>query len=304
MASYVVTDIQKFSIHDGPGIRTTIFFKGCPLNCLWCHNPETLTVKPQIYLETNSCTSCKKCMSVCEHNVHSFKEKKHLIDSKNCKLCLKCIDICQASALSIKGTEYTVEELTKIVLKDKAYYKNSNGGVTLSGGEVLLQSEKIIPFLKLLKENDISIAIETTLHVAFNKWKDIIPYIDYFLVDYKHYDAYELYKYTKANLKLIDQNLELLSNTFKNIIIRSPIIPTINDSEAHFKKLASLSNSSSVIKLDLLPYHDFGVSKYQKIGMNYTLERIKKPTKEQIETYIDYLKKYKAFNAYFDNEKI
>ncbi|KAB2844878.1 MAG: glycyl-radical enzyme activating protein, partial [Melioribacteraceae bacterium] len=177
----LVFDIQRFSLHDGPGIRTTIFLKGCPLDCAWCHNPESKSFKRQLSYNENLCTSCMECSKVCENNVHSFVNGKHIVDFDACELCGKCVDVCPSGALQIIGKEYSADEIISLVLKDKKYFENSNGGVTISGGEPLAQFKFTKNLLVKAKKEGLHTAVETCGFAKEQQYLEILPYVDLFL---------------------------------------------------------------------------------------------------------------------------
>ena len=201
----VVYNIQRMSVHDGPGIRTIVFLKGCPLDCKWCHNPESKNIKPILLFDINKCIGCKKCSIVCD--LHKFdKDYNHYIDREKCILCGKCVNEC-VGALEICGKEMSIDEIVKEVKKDKDYYDNSNGGVTISGGEPLMHKDFLLNLLKKLKENNINVCIETSGYSNFNIIKEINEFVDIFLYDIKETNDEKHIEYTKVSNKLIIENL-------------------------------------------------------------------------------------------------
>lgn len=250
-----IFDIERNSYVDGPGIRTTVFFKGCNLRCAWCHNPESHILKPQMMFYKNKCTSCGKCKEKCPHNLDS------------CELCGKCTLFCPHDAREICGKEYTVDEVLSEVSKDKIFYENSGGGVTFSGGECMLQIDFLEEILKECKKQGIHTTVDTAGHVPYESFEQIIPHTDLFLYDVKCYDSDKHRQYTGVSNELLLSNLKKLLKTGKAVWIRIPIIPTVNDSEEEMinikKFLLSCDNHP---KIELLPYHAMGEHKYVALG--------------------------------------
>ena len=246
-----VFDIERNSYVDGPGIRTAVFFKGCNLRCAWCHNPESQSPKPQMMFYKNKCMGCGKCREKCPHNLES------------CDLCGKCSLFCPQDARDICGKEYTVDEVLKEVLKDKAFYETSGGGVTFSGGECMLQIEFLTKILKACKENGIHTAVDTAGHVPFEIFERIIPYTDLFLYDVKCFDSDKHRQYTGVENQLILKNLKSLLAKSTPVWIRIPIIPTVNDTEEELQRIKEYLSSCGIPeKVELLPYHAMGEHKY------------------------------------------
>ncbi len=247
-----IFDIQRNSFVDGPGIRTTVFFKGCNLNCAWCHNPESQKPSTEMMIYKNKCIGCGKCQSVCT--------------SKNaCVLCGKCELFCPQDARKVCGKKYTVEEVLNKVTKDKAYYENSGGGVTLSGGECMLQAEFVLELLKKLKEECIHTAIDTAGSVPFECFEKILPYTDLFLYDVKIWDSQLHKRYVGADNRLILDNLERLFEKNARVWVRIPVIKGVNDNIDDFKKIRNFIGGRAE-KVELLPYHPMGENKYTAIG--------------------------------------
>ena len=250
-----IFDIERNSYVDGPGIRTTVFFKGCNLRCAWCHNPESQSPKPQMMFYKNKCTGCGKCKEKCPNHLES------------CELCGKCTLYCPHDAREICGKEYTVDEVMREILKDKVFYENSGGGVTFSGGECMLQIDFLEEILKACKQNGIHTAVDTAGLVPFEFFERIIPYTDLFLYDVKCYDSEKHKQYTGVGNELILENLKRLLATDKSVWIRIPIIPTVNDTEEEIRSIRSfLLSCGTPEKVELLPYHAMGKHKYAAIG--------------------------------------
>ena len=263
-----IVEIKRFAVHDGDGIRTTVFFKGCPLKCLWCHNPETLSSKRQLAFYRHKCISCGKCAEVC--GCHTFSENMHRVDRTKCTMCGKCTAVCPQSALEIFGTEMSTDEICTALLKDKDFYNESNGGITLSGGECLLQSEACFEILKTMKQNGINTAVDTCGFVPKSAIDKVMPYTDTFLYDIKAIDEDVHIKCTGQSNKMILDNLVYLDNCGAKSEIRIPYIPGYNDDQ--MDKIGKfLSGLSYVIRVRVLPYHNYAASKYAALNINNTL---------------------------------
>lgn len=273
MSTALVFNIQKFCINDGPGIRTTVFFKGCPLNCLWCHNPESKRTEPEISFIAEKCIGCRRCVAPCPNGCHTFTEDgTHIFDRTNCIHCGKCTEV-GCPALSLVGKPETVESILKAVRKDSIFYQKSGGGMTLSGGEPMMQYPFVLELLKAAHDEGIHTAIETCGFAPAAHYEEIASYVDVFLFDYKETSS-ELHKeFTGVPNETIISNLELLDRLGAHVILRCPIIPSLNDREDHFKGIADIANRLSCIKqIDVEPYHPLGISKCERIGISYPLD--------------------------------
>jgi len=269
MNKAILFDIERNSFVDGPGIRTTVFFKGCNLKCVWCHNPESQSAKPQMMFFKDKCTGCGKCKAVCPYNL------------ENCNLCGKCTLYCPVDARKVCGKEYTVDEIFAEIIKDKSYYDNSGGGVTFSGGECMLQIDCLCEILKKCKENNIHTAVDTAGYVPFESFEKILPYTDLFLYDIKIFDTDKHKKYVGVGNKLILENLEKLFKANAKICIRIPVIADINNSIEEMQKIKEfLDCSGKPEKIELLPYHAMGENKYRAIGKEPKL--FKTPDSEKL----------------------
>ena len=260
-----IFNIQRFSTKDGPGIRTVVFFKGCPLDCAWCHNPESKTQKPQLIFDENACILCGACGNVCPSGVHILSDKHSLLRD-NCNGCFACSDICPTGALEKCGKEETAENIIKTVLSDKPFYKQ-DGGVTFSGGEPLMQYDFLLTLLKMAKEENIHTAIETCGFTT----RDLAPlceHTDLWLYDVKLV-SHELHKkWTGVSNEKILENLKTLNSLGAKIILRCPIIPDVNLYKEHFLALSNLANElENVVEINLEPYHPLGVSKSARLGV-------------------------------------
>lgn len=285
-----IFNIQKFSIHDGPGIRTTVFFKGCPLQCIWCHNPESQNLGKEILYDKNKCTLCGSCIKICQNNAIELKDNDLEINMDKCTFCGDCTVCCINSAKQIAGKEYTVDEVMKEVLKDRVFYKNSKGGVTLSGGEPLIYAAFVEELLMELKKENIHTAVDTCGAVDFKVLERISKYTDLFLYDIKSMDEEKHILYTGVSNKNIIENLIKLSKIHNNINLRLPIIEGINADENHIFEILKLIKNTNIKKINLLPYHDIAMHKYEKLGRKY-YEYMKRPADEKLKRYIDIIEK-------------
>ncbi len=272
----VIFDIIRSSFADGPGIRTTVFLKGCSLNCAWCHNPEGISPHPQMMLYRDKCDSCGKCAEICPNM------------QKSCDLCGKCIDVCPKNARKLSGRLYSAEEIFLEVKKDKIFYSSTGGGVTFSGGEAVLYPDFLAEVLSLCKKEGIHTAVDTSGHAPWENFERILPYTDLFLYDIKHMDSEMHKKYTGAGNSLILSNLARLFELGANIHIRIPIIPDINDSEENILAVKNFLSPYSPEKIELLPYHILGEGKYD--ALSKPVKRFRVPKKEELDRLYELIK--------------
>lgn len=288
MKNGMIFNIQKFSLNDGPGIRTTVFLKGCPLKCIWCHNPESNSFAREMMFNETKCVGCMKCAGVCPGNLHIQKDGKHIFNRDNCILCGKCEDVCPSSVLEIAGKEMSVSEVVKEVMKDEAFYETSNGGVTLSGGEPMSQFEFSLELMKAFKENNLHTAMETCGFAKEEHFRQIAPYTDLFLYDFKIADSKKHMEYTGVANDLILSNLKMLDSLGKKIILRCPIIPTINDNSEHLEAIARLSEElENILEINIEPYHPLGSGKAKSLGREYLLEKLSFPDEKIVKSWIE-----------------
>ena len=286
----MIFNIQRFSVDDGPGIRTTVFLKGCPLRCTWCHNPEGIGFKKQLSYLPHKCLGCGACGEVCPEGVHTFENGIHKVDREKCIACGKCTPICLGQAMKLYGSEMSVEEILPILLEDKEFYDNSNGGVTLSGGECLMQADFCAELLKRLKQHGVHTAVDTCGFVPREAIEKVLPHTDIFLYDIKAFDESVHVKCTGYSNKTILENLKYIDECGKPIEIRIPYVPNYNCDQ--IEKIAQFLNGiTSVTKVRVLPYHNYAGSKYESLDMDNNMPG-RLPDKEELETAVTILKSY------------
>ncbi|MEE0839340.1 MAG: glycyl-radical enzyme activating protein [Acutalibacteraceae bacterium] len=281
MTKAIISNIKRFAVHDGKGIRTTVFFKGCPLKCVWCHNPESIGFKPELSYYQNKCISCGECINVCKNNAHQFAGGKHTFIRDLCTGCGNCETVCLGEALKLHGKEITVDQLLPILLEDVDYYKNTGGGVTLSGGECLCQADFCAELLKILKAEGINTAVDTCGFVPRSTLEKVIDYTDTFLYDIKAIDEDVHIKCTGQSNKIILDNLSYLDSLGKNIEIRIPYVPGFNSDQIE-KARDYLQSFKNISEVKILPYHNYAEYKYTALELENTLPK-SLPTKEEIE---------------------
>lgn len=267
-----VFEIKRFAVHDGDGIRTTVFLKGCPLRCVWCHNPEGLSSKPQLAYYAHKCVNCGECVRLCPNRAHSIKDGQHSFDRSLCTACGKCAENCFSDALTLYGREMTVEELLPILLEDREFYENSGGGVTLSGGECLMQADFCAELLCALKHEGIHTAVDTSGFVAREALDKVMPYTDIFLYDLKAYDGDVHMRCTGCSNRQILDNLKYLDACGKKAEIRIPFVPGFNDDQIE-KIAAFLSTLGNITAVRVLPYHNYAGAKYRALDIPNTLPK-------------------------------
>ncbi|MBC5648981.1 glycyl-radical enzyme activating protein [Christensenella tenuis] len=274
-----ITDIQKFSLDDGPGIRTTVFFKGCPLACKWCHNPECIRLDAQLRFAKNLCSHCGTCASVCRSGVFGADGT---IRFAKCTACGKCAEECPSRALTMAGKQYTVDMLLPELLADRAFYENSGGGVTFSGGEPLLHASFIARAAQELKKSGVSVAVDTCGDVPFESIEALLPLADLFLYDIKAFSS-GLHKALtgRGNARIIE-NFKRLQKSGARIWVRIPLVAGVNDSAKEVEHTARLLHDFPVELVELLPYHNYGASKYGALGLSYPGEGFSAPTPEAL----------------------
>lgn len=273
-----IFNIQKFCINDGPGIRTTVFLKGCPLNCLWCHNPESKSATPELLFSPQKCIGCGEC-AVCTHHA--------LQDRSQCVQCGECAAVCPAGAREMAGYTATTAEILEEVLKDSAFYETSGGGMTLSGGEPMFQFEATVELLTAAKEAGLHTCMETCGFAAPERYRRIQPLVDLFLFDYKLTDPALHKQYVGQDNTLILENLRMLDSLGAKTVLRCPIIPGINDTEEHFCGIAATANSLQHIQgIDIEPFHPMGSSKLTQLGREDPMAGLGFPAEETVQQWL------------------
>lgn len=286
MQTGVIFNIQKFSINDGPGIRTVVFFKGCPLHCKWCANPESQLAKIQILWDKKKCLHCHHCLEICLQKSISLKNDNIFIDTNKCTLCKQCINTCPQKALTSEGEIKTVQQVLDIVLQDEVFYEESDGGITLSGGEFLMQTQFAEELLIAAKEKNLHTCCETTGFCTPEKFQHIIQYIDYILFDLKHWDSQKHLEGTGVDNKLILTNMKYAISTGKKVLLRIPIIPEFNDSLEDAKKFCEVLHDVGSNQCQLLPFHQFGENKYHLLNKQYAYENQPALHHEDLQDYL------------------
>lgn len=281
-----IFDIQRMSLHDGPGIRTTVFLKGCAMRCFWCHNPESLSCGVDIQFFAGRCIGCGLCMEACPRRCHWFDEKNgaHIYDRRNCIQCGKCAAVCPSGSLVKTGYSMTADDLAERVSRDKPFFDRSGGGVTVSGGEPLLQAAFVSRLFQNLRGQGIHTAVETALNVPPESLAEVMPHTGLFLADIKHPDSQVHRAVTGAGNGRILQNLSLLDESGAPYCIRIPVIPGVNDSEevmAAFQEI--IGKLEHPLYLELMPYHEYGTGKYKSLSRDHSrLEALHPPSKEKL----------------------
>ncbi|NCA66799.1 MAG: glycyl-radical enzyme activating protein [Clostridia bacterium] len=272
MKKGLVLDIQRMSTEDGPGLRTTAFFKGCNLKCRWCHNPESISMLPSVLWHKTKCIGCSSCVEVCPVRAISSSDNGIKIDNALCKSCYRCVDECPGAALMVKGRLYTVDELFRELIKDREYFESANGGVTLSGGEALLQHEFALSLLKKLKEAGINTAVDTAGLMNYQILQEAAKYTDVFLYDIKIFDSAKHKEYTGADNAVILDNLKNLAQEAKEIWLRTPIIPVGTDSVKNIEDIAAFVESiytPNITRWELCAFNNLCISKYEMLDVDW-----------------------------------
>jgi pyruvate formate lyase activating enzyme len=281
----VISNIQGFSIHDGPGIRTVVFFKGCPLSCRWCANPECLSGKPQLGFIKTLCSACGKCLEICENNALRRGENEHHIDYSRCTSCGNCSAHCYYGALVLYGKSMTVAEVWDAVSRDKMFYNNSGGGVTVSGGEPLLQATFVRELFELSRQDHVDTCVETCGFADPRALLEVIPVTDHFLFDLKHMDSVVHRKYTGQSNGQILRNAALVLEHGADVVFRQPLIPGVNDSIMNIEATAGflISLGAGAMRLQIMPYHRMGQSKYKALALQCTMKELSVADDAQVE---------------------
>ena len=283
----LVFDIQKFSLHDGPGIRTTVFVKGCPLRCVWCHNPESQRAAPDILFTPEKCIGCGWCFKSCPNGAHyATQDSPHALDRAKCVRCGKCAEQCYAGALEVAGKTMSAGAVIEEVLKDKCFYDNSDGGMTLSGGEPLAQPAFSLALASLARDAGVTTCIETCGHAPWEALEALLPYLDWLLFDVKATDPAKHREFTGVDNARLRENLRRASAAGAKIALRCPLVPGVNDDPEHLAGIAALAEElDGVQRVDIEPYHPLGVGKCARLGRAPDLDKKEFAPEEQVKAW-------------------
>lgn len=281
-----VMELERFAIHDGPGIRTLVFLQGCPLRCRWCANPESQVPGIHLMYDRNRCAGCGQCAGDCPVSAITFENDSPRFDREACIRCRQCAKNCRQNAIRFSGRSMTVDEIVEEVLKDKDYYDNSGGGITCSGGEPFAQFTVLLQLLKRCREHGLHTAVETCGQTSLEKIKEAEPLVDLFLYDLKHVEPEKFKEYTGGDIRQILQNLEYLAGVKGDkVILRVPVIPGFNHESGILCGIFSKACEYGIKTVHLLPYHTLGIGKYEQLGRNYTLPWKTLMAKEELNQY-------------------
>lgn len=284
MRNAFLMDIKQFAVHDGPGIRTTFFLKGCSLRCVWCHNPEGIGREAQIAYYSRKCASCGACAEVCPTGASGMRGGAHEFDRALCTACGACVRECPVDAYRLFGREISSDEAVAIAEKDEPFYTSSGGGITVSGGEPLLQADFVEEFFRKLRAKGLGTAVDTCGNVPWESFEKVLPLTDIFLFDVKHIDSARHRELTGAGNELIISNLKRLSASGARIEVRIPLVPGCNDDRATLEGIGALLGSLNIERAKLLPYHSMARSKYAALGMPDTLPNVPSPTDGELKS--------------------
>ncbi|MDL2318359.1 glycyl-radical enzyme activating protein [Eubacteriales bacterium OttesenSCG-928-A19] len=274
MSNGTVFNIQKFCTDDGPGIRTTVFLKGCPLRCAWCANPESQARMPQMLWDQRKCAHCGACVASCENEALSDDGHTIVIDHTQCAVCLRCAEQCPQQALEVSGRQYSIEEIVSICEQDRAFYEESGGGITLSGGEPLSQLDFACALMARLRDRGLHVALETSGHIRPAQFARALPLIDLFLIDIKHHDDAAHLEGVGVSRAWITENLRQATAHTEHVLVRIPVIPGFNSSEADAGAFAQLIRACGVRRVQPLPFHQLGEAKYDQLGLPYSMRGV------------------------------
>jgi pyruvate formate lyase activating enzyme len=286
----LVFNIMRFSLHDGPGIRTTVFLKGCPLRCRWCHNPESQSREPEILYFSERCIHCGDCILACPHGVLGLNQQ-HFNRPELCQHCGECVEACPSAARQIAGRRMTVAEVLTEVLKDEVFYEESGGGVTISGGEPLLQADFLEELLAACKARRLHTVLDTCGFADSGILRRVSRYVDLFYYDLKLMNSEKHLRFTGVKNELILENLKMLAEGGSAITVRVPVLPGVNNDDENFEALSRFLTPLGIREIDLLPYHELGNQKYRRLNLSCGMEGVDPPTTEELETIAARLKR-------------
>ena len=280
--SATVFEIERYATEDGPGIRTVVFFKGCNLACRWCQNPESHRPRPQVMYYKNRCVACRRCLEACPAEaIREIPPLGFITDHLKCRLCGACVDGCLSDARKIVGQRMSLHSIMEEIRKDRAFYEESGGGVTFSGGEPLLQAEAVQELAGRCREEGIHTAVETAGSVPWRKIEGILPWLDLLYFDLKHIDSEEHHRYTGVPLEPILANLRRAGECFENLVVRIPVVPGVNATGQTMRRMFSfLLENTKIRRVELLPFHRLGLAKYEGLGMDYAMAEVDNMSKE------------------------
>ena len=288
MPEGTIFDIQRFALHDGPGIRSVVFLKGCALHCRWCCNPESISPRPQLAHKKRLCTGCLSCTEVCPAGALTAGNGKPAVDYGRCTACGACVAVCPASALSVAGTRRESGELVQELLRDRIYFDTSDGGITLSGGEPLCQRDFTVGILREAKKQGLHTCVETSGSAAPDSYEEAARWTDLFLFDYKLSDEAAFREYTGGVLHTVESNLKRLDRLGCRIILRTLIVPGINDRAEHFRNIVRLQREMPHISgIEVSPLHNFGAQKYRDLGLTVPTLFTAPPPKGRVAEWTD-----------------
>ena len=281
-----VFNIQRFCVNDGPGIRTTVFLKGCPLSCAWCHNPESKSPRPELFYDADKCVSCGRCVSLCPQKAHLMENGRHQLQRESCVRCMACAET-HCPALAAAGETWRAEDVMAEVLRDRPFYQASGGGMTLSGGEPFFQEAFALDLLRLAREAQVHTCVETCGFAPLSLLEQAARWVDLFLYDIKLTDPALHRQWTGVSNDRILENLRALDKMGAKTVLRCPVIPGVNDTPAHFQGVAKIANSLTHLQeIHLEPYHPLGVSKARRLGRESLLEGISFPSEAAVQDWI------------------